>query len=1580
MAIQRVALIYNDEPRPETTGSYCLRALRQFLQVEHFRPRQLAELPKTGFDLYLRIDDGQNYPLPEGLHPSVYWAIDTHMDFAGELQRACQFDLVFAAQRDGSQELKNQGIASATWLPLACDPEIHRPHTVPCAYDIAFVGTLVSGPRTELLRLLQERYPSMFVGQRYFEEMAKIYSAAKLVFNRSVCNDVNMRVFEALGCGALLLTNDLRDNGQDEFFRDGIHLATYRDAEELLDKARYYLAHDALRNQIAAAGKSEAHAKHTYRLRMEEILKAVEEATTSRTALSLAQMSAPTTDAREQLYFDFHRPEVLALVPPAAARILDIGCAAGRLGMLIKERQQAQVTGIEYSAEAAAIAQTRLDRVVVGDIETLAPDFDPQSFDAVVCADVLEHLREPGAVLKRIRSWLRPDGKLIVSIPNVRHHSVICGLLAGNWSYQPAGLLDRDHLRFFTRREIEKLLHRSGFTVTDLQIVPGASYEAWDKAGQPGAVTIGGLHINGLTAQEAQEFHAYQYLLVAAPTTMPDYGTTSIVIVSCDRLSLTRHCVTSIRQYTDEPYELIIVDNGSTDGSLEYLRSLSGVQVIANPTNVGFPKAANQGLARATGRQVLLLNNDTVVTTGWLTRLLHALHASPQYGIAGPCSNCANGPQRVQPGYTDLDELDGFAWDWGKQHAGELIVTEPLDGFCLLIRRELIETLGVLDERFGRGCCEDNDYCLRANRAGYQCVLARDCYIHHVGHATFEALGIDLGMQALTSQKLFREKWEGRTGPDAPQDHGLTSLVIVTRNGLDDTRRCVESIQARTPERHELIFVDNGSSDGTVEYLRTIPGAKLIENPQNLGFPKAANQGIAAATGEQILLLNNDTVVTSGWLTELLAILHRDPHIGLVGPMSNEVSGGQRIAVSYTDLDGLEPFARAWRDANTNIMVEADRLVGFCLLVRRKVFDAIGVFDERFGIGNFEDDDLTRRAREAGYRAVVAQGAFVHHVGGATFRREQLDFGKLLHENEALYRAKWDATRPPETNGHTPSLLPVHELEAPKGRGLKVRPTTCLLSLCMIVRNNARTLGAALEVIRHFVDEIIVVDTGSTDDTMKIARRYGARVYEFPWCDDFSAARNESLKYARGQWIFWMDSDDSITAEIAQTLRQLVLSTTDPKIMAFVVKVHCPEAGPDGEIEYTVVDHVKLFRNRPDLRFDHRIHEQILPAISAVGGDVVMTDLYVTHSGYDHTPEGQAKKLDRDLRILNKELEERPNHPFTLFNLGMTYADVRNWQKAVGYLEQSLENCRPTSTHLRKVYALLVCCYTHLGDSGRAWEACEQGLRRFPLDLELRSRRASLLVDQERLAEAAHAFRDLLDRPDDVHFASVPRGLNEHMARRNLAAVYTRLGDLPAAEREWRKVTQETPRYREGWRGLGDLLVRSSRWEEASQLADKLVANERLGAEGRVIRANLMSKLGRQAEARQDFEQAAAQYPRDTWLQSRLCEFLFYHATPPELETGLQELLRRDPEDPSAYHNLGEALRRLGRLDDAEAALRRSLEIRPRYPLTMLHLGFVLKDLGRPADAVTVLSEALALVPDDQAVQQALKEAKALIA
>ena len=243
--------------------------------------------------------------------------------------------------------------------------------------------------------------------------------------------------------------------------------------------------------------------------------------------------------------------------------------------------------------------------------------------------------------------------------------------------------------------------------------------------------------------------------------------------------------------------------------------------------------------------------------------------------------------------------------------------------------------------------------------------------------------------------------------------------------------------------------------------------------------------------------------------------------------------------------------------------------------------------------------------------------------------------------------------------------------------------------------------------------------------------------------------------------------------------------------------------GDDGEPDFdvTMVDHVKLFRNRPDLRFDHRIHEQVLPAIRAAGGEVAWSDLYVVHSGSDQSPAGKAKKLERDLRILHCELAERPEHPFTLFNLGMTYCHAGQYAEAIDYLERGIARSGAGEPHLRKEFALLMFAWLRLGRHDLAMGACRRGRALFPHDPELKFREAVLLQDLGRHDEARRAYHDVLNHPSRgtsfLQRRSRPDGLQDAAKPGGACA---RHGEPGRSRTTLREVVRAVPYYRQGWR------------------------------------------------------------------------------------------------------------------------------------------------------------------------------------
>lgn len=218
------------------------------------------------------------------------------------------------------------------------------------------------------------------------------------------------------------------------------------------------------------------------------------------------------SDALADDYFEHDRPELRALVPLGAQRVLDVGCGGGALGAALKAERHCDVVGLEGVPEAATTAATRLDAVHRVDLERLTElPYPPGHFDAVVLGDVLEHLRDPEGLLRALLPHLAEDGVLVMSIPNVKHWSVVVPLLVHDtWTYTDAGLLDRTHVHFFTLEEISAMLERLGLavhhlTVSTLGPVPPAVEPLLAAVAQMG----------GERDETAARLSAYQYLVVA---------------------------------------------------------------------------------------------------------------------------------------------------------------------------------------------------------------------------------------------------------------------------------------------------------------------------------------------------------------------------------------------------------------------------------------------------------------------------------------------------------------------------------------------------------------------------------------------------------------------------------------------------------------------------------------------------------------------------------------------------------------------------------------------------------------------------------------------------------------------------------------------------------------------------------------------------------------------------------------------------------------------------------------------------------------------------------------------------------
>lgn len=235
---------------------------------------------------------------------------------------------------------------------------------------------------------------------------------------------------------------------------------------------------------------------------------------------------------------------------------------------------------------------------------------------------------------------------------------------------------------------------------------------------------------------------------------------TSIVILTFNQLTHTINCIDSIRKYTDkETYEIIVVDNNSTDGTVEWLKKQEDIKVILNNENLGFPKGCNQGMAISQGDNILFLNNDVIVTPNWLSNLNICLYSSNYIGAVGAVTNYASNYQSIPANYKTTEEMIAFSEKNNVSNENQWEEKLKLIGFCLLIKKEVIEKVGFLDERFSPGNFEDDDYSFRIRKAGYKLMLCKDAFVHHVGSASFGENQRQLNNLLYLNKKKLLDKW-----------------------------------------------------------------------------------------------------------------------------------------------------------------------------------------------------------------------------------------------------------------------------------------------------------------------------------------------------------------------------------------------------------------------------------------------------------------------------------------------------------------------------------------------------------------------------------------------------------------------------------------------------------------------------------------------------------------------------------------------------------------------------------------------------------------------------------------------------
>jgi glycosyltransferase involved in cell wall biosynthesis len=335
------------------------------------------------------------------------------------------------------------------------------------------------------------------------------------------------------------------------------------------------------------------------------------------------------------------------------------------------------------------------------------------------------------------------------------------------------------------------------------------------------------------------------------------------------------------------------------------------------------------------------------------------------------------------------------------------------------------------------------------------------------------------------------------------------------------------------------------------------------------------------------------------------------------------------------------------------------------------------------------------------------------------------------------------------------------------------------ISLCMIVKDEEAMLGRCLESVRDVVDEMVIVDTGSTDRTVKIAESYGARVFTYPWGDSFSDARNYGIARATMDWIFIMDADDEFEKQDSGMLRDMTSEN------AVATAYYCKTLsfmGDEPDLANVVSNlNIYLFRNRMGYRFTGDIHEQISCADPSAKTVTAISDMRVYHYGYLNNAMRSQKKRARNMQLIQKELEKCPDNPFMLYNLGNEYIALRNVRDAYDCYLKSYAHMDPAVAYSSKLILRLVTCCELLGNTAEQMKFINEGLAHYPKFTDLEFIRGTLWMQKERYLAAIRSFKKCLSMGDPPLMLSHVAGVGTYRAAHMLFQIYHNLGNPQSA-------------------------------------------------------------------------------------------------------------------------------------------------------------------------------------------------------
>ena len=636
----------------------------------------------------------------------------------------------------------------------------------------------------------------------------------------------------------------------------------------------------------------------------------------------------------------------------------------------------------------------------------------------------------------------------------------------------------------------------------------------------------------------------------------------ALVTLCHNNLNVTKKFIDCALKELDSSYDLYILDNGSTDDSYKYLNEVKSnlkdtqmeMYISRSETNLGFAGGNNKLLkqllqnnkelaelnhqAQDFYSNIILVNNDILFTKEALERLVLVCNSSKEVGATGPISNNVSGIQKVN--------INGLTDQTYKQYAEKLLQSKDthvgevglLIGFCMCLKTSVVKEIGLLDERFGIGSYEDNDYCLRIRNAGYKLAMVKESLIYHYGSQTVKQF--DYMNIMMDNKYKFIEKY--KTSDRNP-------VVIFMKKEGTNNKTCL--FEGKYPIIR-YTYKDNP----------TVPQELLR---------------LAAIESDWCIITYNDEI---GWLGH--ATTNLKEYLQNVLPTKDLLN----IKVAHLKSD-------------------------------RKI-------------------DLTKAA----------------DWQGRILRLRKNSKGEYINFNEV----------PKDAQDY--AYITAFKVENIDDWGKFVPYTPSKISASLIVKNESKYIKLCLESIKDLVDEIVIVDTGSTDNTKEICKQYTDKIYDYKWNNSFADARNFALSKCTGDWIFRVDGDEEAPIDLkVNAYNAMINGEAD----AFLVPIK--NFQPNGTAPLSTT--LRVFRNHKDLKYDGRVHEEIDTCIKKLGLKALKINNYLLHYGY--LKGIQQQKSDLYFKLLMLDYNDNPKNFKTLMNLANYYVHRGKYDIALQFYKDCVE-------------------------------------------------------------------------------------------------------------------------------------------------------------------------------------------------------------------------------------------------------------------------------------------------------------------